>query len=115
MALVQELLKGTKTTVLGETLAMATAELGQFREAADIQRGVMAAAQRSGLDRDVRRMTDNLQRYERGQACRVPWPDDDPAHIPAMFASPPPGSPTAGARPASPAPTPRPRYGSPRQ
>ena len=73
---------------------MATAELCQFRQAADIQRGVMAAAQKGGLDRDVRRMTDNLRRYERGEACRVPWPDDDPAHIPAMFASSPRGSPT---------------------
>ncbi|MGH7341487.1 MAG: tetratricopeptide repeat protein, partial [Candidatus Rokuibacteriota bacterium] len=91
MALVQELMKGTKTTVLGETLAMAMAELGQFRDAVDVQRGVMASARQAGLERDVLRMTDNLRRYERGQACRVPWPDDDPAHIPAMFASAPPG------------------------
>ena len=38
---------------------------------------------RPASTRDVRRMADNLRRYERGQACRVPWPDDDPAHIPA--------------------------------
>ena len=83
LALVQELMKGTKTTAIGETLAMAMAELGQFRDAADVQRGVMAAAQQAGLARDVRRMTANLRLYERGQACRMPWPDDDPAHIPA--------------------------------
>jgi cytochrome c-type biogenesis protein CcmH/NrfG len=94
MRLVQELMKGTKTTVLGETLAMAMAELGRFTDAADVQRGVMASAQQAGFDRDVRRMTDNLRRYERGQACRMPWPDDDPVHIPSMFASGPPASPT---------------------
>ena len=94
MALVQELMKGTKTTVLGETLAMAMAELGQFRDAVDVQRGVMASAQQAGFEQDVRRMNDNLRRYERGQACRMPWSDDDPAHIPSMFASAPPGSPT---------------------
>ena len=46
MALVEELMKGTKTTAIGETLAMAMAELGQFRDATDVQRGVMAAARR---------------------------------------------------------------------
>jgi hypothetical protein len=40
-------------------------------------------------------MADNLRRYERGEACRVPWPDDDPVHIPAMFAPAAPASPTA--------------------
>jgi len=95
MTLVEELMKGTKTTAIGETLAMAMAELGQFRSATDVQRDVMAAARQAGLERDVRRMADNLRRYERGEACRVPWPDDDPVHIPAMFAPAAPASPTA--------------------
>ena len=95
MALVEELMKGTKTTAIGETLAMAMAEVGQFRAATDVQRDIMAAARQAGLERDVRRMADNLRRYERGEACRVPWPDDDPVHIPAMFAPGPPGGPTA--------------------
>ena len=95
MTLVEELMKGTKTTAIGETLAMAMAELGQFRAATDVQRDVMAAARQAGLERDVRRMADNLRRYERGEACRVPWPDDDPVHIPAMFAPAAPASPTA--------------------
>jgi hypothetical protein len=95
MTLVQELMKGTKTTAIGETMAMAMAELGEFRDAVDVQRGVIAAAQQAGLDRDVRRMTDNLRRYERGQACRMPWTDDDPVHIPGMFAPAAPPGPTA--------------------
>jgi tetratricopeptide (TPR) repeat protein len=87
MALVQELMKGNQTTVVGETMAMALAELGQFSDAVDVQKGVIAASQQAGAAQDVRRMTANLRLYERRQACRVPWPDDDPVHIPSMFAS----------------------------
>jgi tetratricopeptide (TPR) repeat protein len=87
MTLVQELMKDNKTTAVGETMAMALAELGQFPDAVDVQRGVIAAAERAGLVPDVRRMTANLRRYERRDACRTPWPDDDPVHIPSMFAA----------------------------
>jgi tetratricopeptide (TPR) repeat protein len=95
MSLVQDVLKATKTTTVGETMAMALAEVGQFSDAVGVQRGVIAAAEQAGLAADVRRMTVNLRRYERRQACRTPWPDDDPAHIPSMFA------PTGGPAPAS--------------
>jgi tetratricopeptide (TPR) repeat protein len=94
MTLVQELMKGGKTTVIGETMAMALAELGQFADAVDVQRSVIAAAEQAGIAQDVRRMTVNLRLYERRQACRTPWPADDPAHIPAMFASAAPAAPT---------------------
>jgi tetratricopeptide (TPR) repeat protein len=95
MTLVQELMKGARTTAVGETMAMALAELGQFTQAMDVQRDVMAAAERAGLVSDVRRMSANLNRYERRQACRTPWPDDDPALVPSMFASAAPPTPTA--------------------
>jgi len=95
MALVQELMKGNQTTVVGETMAMALAELGQFSDAVDVQKGVIAASQQAGAGPDVRRMTANLRLYERRQACRVPWPDDDPVHIPSMFASASSSGPTA--------------------
>jgi tetratricopeptide (TPR) repeat protein len=95
MTLVQALMKGTKTTALGETMAMALAEQGQFADAVQVQRDVMSSAQKAGLEPDVRRMTDNLRRYERGQACRVPWRDDESVHIPGMFASAAPAAPTA--------------------
>lgn len=95
MALVQELMKGNQTTVVGETMAMALAELGQFSDAVDVQKGVIAASQQGGAAQDVRRMTANLRLYERRQACRVPWPDDDPVHIPSMFASAASSGPTA--------------------
>ena len=86
MALVQELVKANQNTAVGETMAMALAEVGQFANAVEVQRGVIAAAEQAGLVADVRRMKANLGRYERRQACRTPWPDDDPAHIPSMFA-----------------------------
>jgi tetratricopeptide (TPR) repeat protein len=86
MAIVQELLKGGKRTDLGETLAMAEAELGNFDEAAAIQRGVLAAAQRTGLEQAVRRMEENLDLYARRQPCRMPWKDDDLVVLPAVTA-----------------------------
>ena len=95
MSLAQELMKGTKTTAVGETMAMALAEVGQFNNAVDVQRGIIGASEQAGMAQDVRRMTANLRLYERRQPCRIPWPDDDPAHIPSMFASPAPAPPTA--------------------
>ncbi len=80
MSLVQELLAVQKSTDVGETMAMAAAELGDFTGAVEIQRGVMDAARRGGRDQEVRRMAVNLRLYERGQACRTPWPADDPVH-----------------------------------
>lgn len=86
MALVQDVIKGNQTTAVGETMAMALAEVGQFSNAVEVQRGVVAAAEQAGLSADVRRMKVNLAGYERRQACRTPWADDDPVHIPSMFA-----------------------------
>jgi tetratricopeptide (TPR) repeat protein len=77
-----------KTTEMGETLAMAYAEAGNFNEAAAIQRGVLNAASRAGLGADVRRMSANLRLYERGQACRTPWQTNE-----AVFSPGPPVSP----------------------
>jgi tetratricopeptide (TPR) repeat protein len=77
MALVKELLKGQKTTDLGETMAMTLAELGDYDEAAAIQRGVLTAARNAGLEAAVRRMTENLSLYERHKPCRTPWRDDE--------------------------------------
>jgi tetratricopeptide (TPR) repeat protein len=94
MALVQELFKSDKSTDLGETMAMALAELGEYEKAAAIQRGVMAAAEKAGLQESVRRMTVNLKLYERRQPCRTPWQDDDPVHNPGPPVSAPPLRPT---------------------
>jgi len=82
MAIVEELFKGTKTTALGETLAMALAEVGQYEEAAKIQRGVLDAAKRAGLQAETRQMAANLRLYEQQMPCRTPWGDEDPIHSP---------------------------------
>ena len=82
MAITEELFKGTKTTALGETLAMALAEVGQYEEAVKIQRGVLDAARRAGLQSEVREMGANLRLYEQRLPCRTPWADDNPVHSP---------------------------------
>jgi tetratricopeptide (TPR) repeat protein len=77
MELVQELFKNDKSTDLGETMAMTLAELGEYRQAAAIQRGVMEAAEKAGMERPaLDRMSENLKLYERNQASRTPWPND---------------------------------------
>jgi tetratricopeptide (TPR) repeat protein len=69
-----------KTLDVGETLAMALAEVGRFDEALTVQRGVLEAAARGGQVASVNRMRANQRLYERRMPCRVPWPDDDPVH-----------------------------------
>ncbi len=54
---------------LGETLAMALAEVGRYEEAADLQREAIAAAPPELQER----MAANLELYEAGQPCRTPW------------------------------------------
>jgi tetratricopeptide (TPR) repeat protein len=67
---------------LVETRAMALAETGKFVQAAATQREAMAALRAQGRADLAERLTSNLQRYEAGVACRMPWPDDDPVHLP---------------------------------
>jgi tetratricopeptide (TPR) repeat protein len=78
LQIVGELMKGQKSTDVGETMAMALAELGDFDRAAGVQRGVIEVAQKAGLTEDVRRMEVNLRLYERHRPCRTPWVDEDP-------------------------------------
>jgi tetratricopeptide (TPR) repeat protein len=75
MAIVQDLLKNQKGTDLGETMAMAFAELGDYERAAGVQRGVIAAARDAGLQQAVSRMDENLRLYEQHRPCRTLWFD----------------------------------------
>jgi tetratricopeptide (TPR) repeat protein len=77
MAMVKELLEQEQSIELGETLAMTLAELGDYAQAASVQRDVIAATERSGLGELARRMATNLQLYERRQPCRTPWRDGE--------------------------------------
>ena len=74
----RELFKSQQhTTALGETIAMALAESGDFAQAVAIQRDVIEAVKQSKLTSQLPRMEQNLALYEHGQPCRTPWPDGD--------------------------------------
>jgi tetratricopeptide (TPR) repeat protein len=88
LGIVQELFKSHKSPDLGEAMAMTVAELGDYEQAAAIQRGVMAASEKAGLKDAVRRMEGNLRLYEHHQACRTPWTDDPPPPAPPASARP---------------------------
>ena len=77
MKLADELLKQQQSIELAETVAMALAELGQYKQAVDVQRDVMTAAERAGLREVVQHMTENLRLYERAQPCRTPFARDE--------------------------------------
>ena len=68
---------GEKSTALGETIAMALAEQGNFAQAIGIQRDVMAAAQRAGMTAIRSAHGREPRLYERRQPCRTPWFEDD--------------------------------------
>jgi tetratricopeptide (TPR) repeat protein len=81
VAITQELFKGEHTTALGETIAMALAESGDYAQAISIQRDVMSAARQAGLTSQLSHMAANLVLYERHQPSRTPWSDDDLALV----------------------------------
>ena len=76
-ALIDELLKKQQSIEIGETAAMTLAELGEFEQAAAVQRDVIAAAEKAGLREVVRHLADNLRLYEHRQPCRTPFADDE--------------------------------------
>jgi tetratricopeptide (TPR) repeat protein len=84
--LVRQLSATRKTPDVGETLAMALAEIGDYRQAVEVQRGVLDAAQQAGLAGEVQRLAINLKLYESRRPCRTPWRDDDPVHRPGASA-----------------------------
>jgi hypothetical protein len=76
--MVQQLI-GTeqRTPDLGETMAMALADLGRYDEAVRVQQDLIAGAERRGLHDVTRRLAANLALYERHQPCRTPWADGE--------------------------------------
>lgn len=75
LTMVDRLASQGRTLDLGETMAMALAEVGAHARAAALQRDLITGAGRAGLSEVVPRLEANLRRYERGEACRTPWPD----------------------------------------
>ena len=82
LALVQAVVVDHKTTGVAETMAMALAELGEFRGAIEWQQVAIDVARDAGRPDLAERMAVNLTRYRRGQPCRTPWRDDEPEQRP---------------------------------
>src|SRR5205814_2913752 len=59
LAMANRLLEQQKSTNVGEALAMALAELGDYVNAVGIQRGIIAAAEKSGLTASLEGMNEN--------------------------------------------------------
>jgi len=82
LALAQKIAATTQTTEVGETLAMAFAETGDYSRAVDVQQDVITAARDAGLTDTVAIMARNLRLYQQRQPCRTPWDPRDPVNQP---------------------------------
>ena len=69
MTIAGALLQADNAAPNAETAAMALAEVGRFEEAVSIQRTLVEEARRQGRTGEERRLTRNLERYEREEAC----------------------------------------------
>ena len=86
--LIEVVVENYKTTAVAETMAMALAELGEFRGAAEWQQLAMDVARDAGQSALAQEMSANLGLYQRGEPCRTPWRDDEPEHRPGLGAEP---------------------------
>ena len=79
LTVVQGLLSRQPRTIdLVETMAMASAEMGEYSASVLSQREAIEAAERTGRRDVVERLTDNLKRYQASRPCRTPWRADEP-------------------------------------
>ena len=69
MTIAGSLLQADNAAPNAETAAMALAEVGRFEEAVNIQRTLVEEARRQGRTGEERRLTRNLERYERRESC----------------------------------------------
>lgn len=80
--ILQNLLKIQRTSALAETMAMAQAELGKFKDAIGWQRTAIELARAGGRAEGMAHLSETLSLYETGRPCRTPWTSDDPVHHP---------------------------------
>ena len=82
--LLQKVLKQVKTPDFEhlETLAMIYAELGLYDRAVQVQRMMITEVTRAQRSMLANLLQDNLARYQRKEACRQPWRDNDPVFQP---------------------------------
>jgi tetratricopeptide (TPR) repeat protein len=76
VAITQALMKQPHGVDLYEAAAMALAELGQYDQAVQWQRGAIDAAQKENRGDLAGLMAANLKLYENHMPCRKPWRDD---------------------------------------
>jgi tetratricopeptide (TPR) repeat protein len=77
LALAKQLFNRFNSLENAETLAMAYAEMGWYKDAAALQRNAVEATRAAGRFFQVPRLEDNLARYEAGQPVRVPFSEYD--------------------------------------
>lgn len=89
LALIDPLIRaGQQSTDIGETIAMAMAELGEFEQAVRYQEQVVSVVRASGNNGLLPLMGERLAAYRASRAWREPWPSDDPLHVPPTDALP---------------------------
>lgn len=82
LALVERVVADHKTTGVAETMAMALAEVGEFRGAIEWQQVAVDVARDAGRADLAAQMGVNLALYRQGRPCRTPWRDDEPEQRP---------------------------------
>jgi tetratricopeptide (TPR) repeat protein len=84
LRLVEKLMKSSSSPdfELVETYGMALASVGKFEEAANLQSRMIVDLEKMKRNDVVAELQSNLQRYEHGEACVLPWRDDDPIFSP---------------------------------
>jgi len=82
--LIQSVVRATENLDLDQvqTLAMALAEVGQFGRAIELQESLINEVKNAQRTELVPLLTENLEKYQRGQTCRIPWRSDDPIFSP---------------------------------
>jgi tetratricopeptide (TPR) repeat protein len=82
--LMQEVVKtqGGADSDQAETIAMALAETGQYQKAVNVERSVIQSVEQGDSHESLNGLKARLALYERGQACRIPWRDEDPIFVP---------------------------------
>ena len=74
LALMQGLAEHEQIVEIDETMAMVLAELGDYEQAAALQRKVLAEVRQKGWSGGVvDGMVENLELYEAGKPSRTPW------------------------------------------
>jgi hypothetical protein len=78
LELARALIARQRTIELVETLAMASAEQGDYDAAVRLQREAIDAAARAGRQDVAGRLAANLGQYQARRPCRIPWRADEP-------------------------------------